>query len=821
MTFSKSWETGEVLLTGYAQERYVQVSAKDAVTGKHFTVYLKNISENKNGIVGTEVDKYGSFVKDNSFAGRKHIILKSAILKQQEVRINKKYGKLEVPSHVSGETIIPEKVETVPQSMGEITEKPHFNIITKPINVHKNDYSNLFAKINNLPLSVRTLNCLINRFRLTYIGELAQKTEYELMKIRNFGRRCLYEVKEILSEHGLQLGIIIPDFDTLRYKYEQTQSVDDIEDNSKGDNIDRKSYLNLFRKVSELCLSCRALNCLDNAKIVYIGDLVTKTAHELLLIKNMGRKSVREINSKLSDTGLSLGMKLLGWSQKKIEEEIKLLSNELEMHRKNSAELFLSDVKHADFLEEELIYFIKMLAKGKNIQIITIYFGFDGNGKKTLEATSKGFNCTRERVRQITTQFLKKIDQSGIVKNAYLPILKNIEKYIEKRLPAETDLIEIELVEKGFTKTTFKLEGILEAIKLLEGKQPFYIIKIGRKRLVISSRELKVTKKSTKLILQLSKKLISSYGITNVAEIIDQVFQETGQNITDKYVILILSALKDFSWLDESKGWFWIKSTRRNRILNIIQKILSVCESINIHELRGGIGRFHRMGCFIPTTSVLLELCKQIPRCRIVGNTITANPPIKVEDVLGNHELIMYQILKERGPLMASGDFETACFDSDISRNSFYQYLSYSPILARYTIGVYGLRGANIPPGLAESIAPIKKRESSVSDYGWTKEGNIWIIRKLSPSAIHSAAVGISTALSQYLQESFMLKSVDGTNFGNLQIKHNYASGIYSFLKRSGCEAGDYLALTFYLAKKEVVAYIGGEEIRDDFIAKM
>ncbi|HEY5555776.1 MAG TPA: DNA-directed RNA polymerase subunit alpha C-terminal domain-containing protein [Acetobacterium sp.] len=815
MTFSKSWKTGEVQLPGYDKERYVQVTAKDAVTGKNFTVYLKNISENKNGIVGTEVDKNGSFVKDNLFDGRKHIILKGAILKQQEVRLNQRYGELEVPCQTRGEAIVPEKEETAPQSTSEITEIS-LNIATKPMNINKNDYSNLFIKINNLTLSVRTLNCLINGIRLTYIGELAQKTDFELMKIRNFGRKCLREVKIILSEHGLQLGLIVPDFDTLRYEYEHMQSIDDIEDNSKEDKIDRKSYLNLFSKVSELRLSCRSLNCMENTKIVYVGDLVTKTEYELLKIKNMGRKSVCEMKSKLSFMGLHLGMNLPEWSQKNVEEEIKLLSDELEMHRKNNAQMFLPDIMHADFLEEELIHFVEMFSKEKNIPIIKSFLGFDGKGKKTLESTGEEFDITRERVRQITERFLKNINQSGIIKNIYLPICKNIEKYIMNRLPADADMIEMELIEKGFTKTNFNLEGILEPIKILGGKQLFNIIKHGRKRLAIRSGEIK----NANLIIHLSKKLISRYGITNVAEIIEQVFQKTGRTLTDKYVISILLLYKDFHWLDESKGWFWI-TTKRNRVLNIIKKILSVCESINIHELRAGIGKSYRMGCFIPTTSVLLELCKQIPWCRVVGNMITANPPIKVENALGNNELTMYQILKEQGPLMATGDFETACLDFGLPRSSFYQYLSYEPILNRYTSGVYGLRGANISPGLAESIAPIKKRESSVSDYGWTKEGNIWIIRKLSPSAIHSAAVGIPTALSQYLQESFMLKSVDGTNFGNLQIKHNYASGIYSFLKRSGCEAGDCLALNFYLAKKEVVAYIGGEEIRDDFIAKM
>ncbi|MGA9111481.1 MAG: hypothetical protein WB290_14405 [Smithella sp.] len=53
-----------------------------------------------------------------------------------------------------------------------------------------------------------------------------------------------------------------------------------------------------------------------------------------------------------------------------------------------------------------------------------------------------------------------------------------------------------------------------------------------------------------------------------------------------------------------------------------------------------------------------------------------------------------------------------------------------------------------------------------------------------------------------------------------MQLDKNYHSvNIYGFLKRSGYEAGDYLAMIFYLSKQEAIVYMGGEEIWDDFIA--
>lgn len=72
---------------------------------------------------------------------------------------------------------------------------------------------------------------------------------------------------------------------------------------------------NLFRSVEELELSVRSANCLQNANIHLIGELVQKTEADMLKTKNFGRKSLKEIKEILADMGLSLGMKIEGWPQ--------------------------------------------------------------------------------------------------------------------------------------------------------------------------------------------------------------------------------------------------------------------------------------------------------------------------------------------------------------------------------------------------------------------------------------------------------------------------------------------------------------------------
>jgi DNA-directed RNA polymerase subunit alpha len=77
---------------------------------------------------------------------------------------------------------------------------------------------------------------------------------------------------------------------------------------------------NLFRSVDELELSVRSANCLQNANIRTIGELVQKTEAEMLKTKNFGRKSLKEIKEILAEMGLSLGMKLENWPPKAAQQ---------------------------------------------------------------------------------------------------------------------------------------------------------------------------------------------------------------------------------------------------------------------------------------------------------------------------------------------------------------------------------------------------------------------------------------------------------------------------------------------------------------------
>lgn len=90
----------------------------------------------------------------------------------------------------------------------------------------------------------------------------------------------------------------------------------------------KKLYEKLSKHVNELELSVRSINCLQNASIRTIGELVQKTENEMLRTKNFGRKSLNELKEILEGMGLTFGMDIRGWTpelaqsaEESVEEE--------------------------------------------------------------------------------------------------------------------------------------------------------------------------------------------------------------------------------------------------------------------------------------------------------------------------------------------------------------------------------------------------------------------------------------------------------------------------------------------------------------------
>jgi len=140
-------------------------------------------------------------------------------------------------------------------------------------------------------LSVRSRNCLKN-MGITTLGDLCRHTEQELLGSKNFGETSLIEIRKMLDMKGLRLGQFAVDKHSTETLEVETLSPDE--------------QAVLLRPIVDLNLSVRARKCMNRLGIQTIGELVRRTADELLECKNFGVTSLKEINEKLSVFNIKL-----------------------------------------------------------------------------------------------------------------------------------------------------------------------------------------------------------------------------------------------------------------------------------------------------------------------------------------------------------------------------------------------------------------------------------------------------------------------------------------------------------------------------------
>jgi DNA-directed RNA polymerase subunit alpha len=147
--------------------------------------------------------------------------------------------------------------------------------------------------VTDFELSVRARNCL-KKMNIKTLGDLTRVSEQHLLSSKNFGETSLQEIKEMLGSKGLRLGQSIEEGAGFERRFAPQQPMSEQE----------AAVLN--KPVTELNLSVRARKCMNRLGINTLGDLIQRTADELLESKNFGMTSLNEVREKLRQYGLTL-----------------------------------------------------------------------------------------------------------------------------------------------------------------------------------------------------------------------------------------------------------------------------------------------------------------------------------------------------------------------------------------------------------------------------------------------------------------------------------------------------------------------------------
>lgn len=160
---------------------------------------------------------------------------------------------------------------------------------TEDVAPHNPTTQILKTPVADFELSARARNCL-TQMGIQTLGDLCSYTEAELLSSKNFGETSLDEIKQMLNSRNLQLG--------------QTSAKNQQQELPELDSSIDIETLN--KPISSMGFSVRARKCMSRSGITTLGDLIRKTADELLQYKNFGVTSLEEVRKKLTEYELHL-----------------------------------------------------------------------------------------------------------------------------------------------------------------------------------------------------------------------------------------------------------------------------------------------------------------------------------------------------------------------------------------------------------------------------------------------------------------------------------------------------------------------------------
>lgn len=629
-----------------------------------------------------------------------------------------------------------------------------------------------------LGLKIRTENAL-NRIEVWEDPQrLSNKTIRDLLTLKNFGVLSLLDLMKNLEPYVKQFHSNIisetiridqkPLFESISYQPSLSQQ------KRKINSVELKAEVTKLLEI-EFCNSIKS----NDFRFGHLVRGIDKKAED---ISGLATRLLNDENIPTDNT--------------------KTLSLLKELREKIST---IQEMK----LEDELESYLQSVKIERDKKIISKRFGLNGNGLSTLQTIGDEFQVTRERIRQICKKWTDKLQESSV----FVPKIEDTIKFITKNTPNSCSVIMEKLVAEGITRKPFQLENIKELADLFKVDYPFMLKEVDGIIYILSD----ASEMTVNLIHKKARKAIEHWGTSTIEEITSQVIEEN-QNISSEFIEQVLTSKEDFSWLDKGSGWFWLKSVPRNRLYNQMRKVLSVADKIDISELRAGISRHHRTRSLSPPKRVLLEFCKQTNLGRIENGLIISDNKLNWEKELSTTEQFMVLILKENSNVMRRVDLEKLCVELGMSNPAFQVSLSYSPIIVKFGVGVYGLRGNNIPIGLIESItnSTSKRRGRVLKDFGW-KNNDIWIAYQLSESAIKSGVIGVPASVKDYIEGEFRLRTEENQTVGRIVIREASAWGFSAFFRRRGGEIGDYMLLLFNTRSMEITIHIGDEDLIEEF----
>ena len=337
-------------------------------------------------------------------------------------------------------------------------------------------------------------------------------------------------------------------------------------------------------------------------------------------------------------------------------------------------------------LETELVEIFGAGEASRDRQIIARYFGWDGQGRRTLEALGREYGVSRERIRQICSRAIKQCRNVAV----FAPVLDRAIAFLAARIPRSLAALQTEFDRARFSACRLPIALVAEAAKLLGRKPPCVLAAVEKGYVAVAAGPSRLPG----VIAQAAKRIAANYGAATLSRLRSELPPRLRAEAPRRLLDETLQTIAGFRWLDARRQWFQLDGTHPDYGLpNMIGKILSVCPRIEGGRMCAALLRNRRRRRPLPPPNVLLEFCRHMPGVRVEGKTIVACGPRSRRTALADVERIVVRTLERHGPILGRAELEDLCLRAGVNRFSFNAAVMSSPVIAQYGRGVYGLLG--------------------------------------------------------------------------------------------------------------------------------
>ena len=662
-------------------------------------------------------------------------------------------------------------------------------------------------------LKTGTLNAL-EKEGIIYLDDLLMWDEANLKKMQGLGQTSIDLIKTQINE--------LNELHNLKFHfgyYNKNLIIDDNEKKGTGTiklnnniisffDINENDQINLFKSVETVIDNVRSLNVLKNLELDYLGDL-HQNIHLLMKSVNFGRKSMNIVEDTLNNhISLSSNVVIEDWDIIKKEK-----FNEFDKRIKSkNAKNDLLESKDIKSLDDEIDLILNKI-NFKRTDIIKIHLGLDGSDIKTLQQTGDYFNVTRERIRQIEKDFIRKLRKTNV---GNLKILNKIRVKLIELCPISSSEFEKFLLDNSITKKRFYTRSIMSLFEILLGEKEFLKINIPKYSIANNNYiiDLKKNLKYSKIIKFITKNF-NTYGLINISFIAKKF------NLAIDGIIQLLKYHNDISFIDNQ--YIYDNDKSRNRLYNSLQKIFNINRKINKFDLEKAFNRISRFEK-TPNFKSLSKYCEKemdantndyeiiIPENKIDKFFYNSRKPIFSEI---EHAIINSFGVEDK--ILSYHELTNKLMNKGINANSAALYVSRNtPIIIKVAPSCYALVGTEFEAGEIDIYYNLNKVKNKIEknfDYDYGENNTIWVGYEINRKNRDGRNFSVPKSLFEIIKGKYKVVGLDHT----IQISNGYIYRVSNEKLKNMIVLGQEIIFTFNINKKTVTILNGKNLMKEKY----